>query len=237
MRVILRVALSAALILTDATQSFAAMTATQDDNAAVAYERRMKKVVDGSDATWKRLSSSICTGCGSAPSPLVIDPPSLTAAVPSSVTKPSVATANEPVTAQAAIPLPSRTSEQRRPRARYAGVRRQTRSYTRLGWRGRRHARYAFLPRLHRTVAQAHAAHSTTRHARRASRITWKHSRTQVAAVANARPVTRKSDWVSPRDRGYPLPKRSRQRYAICTYDRGFLAALGLERSVCVAAL
>ena len=233
MRAILRVALAAALMLTDATQSFSAMAASLEDNALGAYQARMKKTLDRDEATWKRLSSSICTGCGSAPKPLIIAPATITTMVPSGA-EPSAAKAKEPEVAQAATPPRSRSALQQRSRPRYASARRQVRSHTRLTSRARRHARYALLRRMRE---ERRIARSAARYASRMPRITRSHRRTRLVAAAGNRLVSLESHWVSPRDRGYPLPRRSRQRLALCAYDRGFFSVVGLWPNVCVTGL
>jgi hypothetical protein len=233
MRAILRVALAAALILTDATQSFSALAASLDDNALGAYQARMKRTLDRDEATWKRLSNSICTGCGSAPKPLIIAPPAFAAAA-SPGTETPAGKVREPAIAEAATQPRSRSALQQRSRARYASARRQVRSHTRLTSRARRHARYALLRRVR---DERRIARSAAQYASRLPRITRSHRRTRLVAATGNPLSLLQSNWVSPRDRGYPLPRRSRQRLALCAYDRGFFSVVGLWPNVCVAGL
>ena len=233
MRAILRIALSAALMLTDATQSFSAMAASPEDKALGEHQVRMEKTLDRDEATWKRLSSSICTGCGPAPKPLIIAPPAFGPLVPSSA-EPAAARAKEPEVAQAATPPRPRSALQQRSRPRYASARRQVRSHTQLTSRARRHARYALLRRMRE---ERRIARPAARYASRLPRIARGHRRPRLVAAAGNRLVSLESHWVSPRDRGYPLPRRSRQRLALCAYDRGFFSVVGLWPNVCVTGL
>lgn len=75
MRVLVRTIMAASLIMADAAQA-ASLTATQDggvlESQAARYQARLKNILDRDEKSWKRLSASICAGCGSPPPPLAI---------------------------------------------------------------------------------------------------------------------------------------------------------------------
>jgi hypothetical protein len=73
MRLLIRIIMAASLIMADAAQA-ASLTEAQGERQAAneraaSYQARFKNILDHDEKTWRRLSTSICTGCGSPPPP------------------------------------------------------------------------------------------------------------------------------------------------------------------------
>ena len=73
MRLFIRIFLSAALVVADAAQATSIMAAEGGGKPAVgapsSYQSHAQSVVEKNESAWKRISASICTGCGSPPPP------------------------------------------------------------------------------------------------------------------------------------------------------------------------
>jgi hypothetical protein len=152
MRLLIRITMAASLIMADAAQA-ASLTEAQGERQAAneratSYEARaarLKNTLDRDEKTWKRLSASICTGCGSPPPPLEIDragPLSLPTHREADTRTPDTEkTASTSATQPASIKSAA-LQEHRKGRTR---VVRSTRSSVRVTARVRRYARYAHL--------------------------------------------------------------------------------------------
>lgn len=149
MRLLIRIIMAASLIMADAAQA-ASLTEAQDErqaanDRAASYQARFKYILDRDEKTWRRLSASICTGCGSPPPPLAIDK-NKSLYMPhrreaETRTPNTDKTASTSATQSASIQSTA-LHERRKGRTR---VVRSTRSSVRVAARVRRHARYARL--------------------------------------------------------------------------------------------
>lgn len=152
MRLLIRVMLSAVLILADAVQAATVLAAETGglpaDSVAPRYQQRMRGMLEKDASTWKRIVASICSGCGA---PL---PPSETARIlpaylanrnPEATTQPEPGSQS---TIQSASAL-TQTAAPAKAKVRFASARRYVRARTRITRSVQRRARYA-LWRQHR---------------------------------------------------------------------------------------
>jgi hypothetical protein len=228
-----------------------------EHDAPSVYQARAQKKLDDDERAWKRLTNSICVGCGSPSQPAKTAPvtPGNVLARPSAPSGDLVA--QRPATAGATAPARVAAAPQKR--LRYARLRRQLLSQARpvanVRQRSRLTPRYARLRRQllsqARPVARIHhgsqralldpawghrrLARSRVRYAGqvwRARRTSW---RAQRVVGIRRRFVAFGSNWVSSRDRGHSPPHRAWQRYALCTYGYGPFSLLGSWPSACVS--
>lgn len=237
MQLAIRIILSAALIVVDVAQASAAVATERQAQpiagALSSSPSHAQRVIQKTETAWKRLSASICTGCGAPPQ-------SSQAALLTSRdvlgTKPNTlktAGTTTPVLTRVSARTWVKVADVQRARPHRASAQRHIRGHARLA-SIRRRPRYALR---HPTRRNWRFAHARVRSVTQFQRATRPYRLGYAVGRENARFAALGSNWVSPRDRGYPLPRRSRQRHALCTYDRGFLSVLGLWPTVCVSSL
>ncbi|MDR7038909.1 hypothetical protein J2X36_003681 [Methylobacterium sp. BE186] len=221
-----------------------------------AYRTRAQRKLDEDERAWKRITASICSGCGaSAPGRAVPVTPGEVLAR----TAPAARTAE---TAENAGPVtgdPVRTTEARAPRLRYARLRRQLLGQPRApvarsrlateqaaaagrrkaAYAVRRHLRYAAYRR--HLLRQARAAAEIRRRARyaRLGRVLRPVGRARDRLALSRRPVERRQLLASlggggAGDRRSSLPRPVRSHDALCTYGYGPFVPTGGYPSVCV---
>ncbi len=238
MQLVVRILLAAVLIVADAVQASSVIAAESRAKpmagGPASYQDREKSMLEKSERTWKRLSASICTGCGAPPQPSQAALLTSRYGVAPDPNSPKEAGLKKPEVAQPATRERSRVADERQIRSRHASARRQVRSRARLAAHVRGRTRYALRhpTRSYRRFARVWAQPVSLQ-----PRMYRSHRRAHVTRRPYNHVVLLGSTWVSPRDRGYPLPRRSRQRHALCAYDRGFFSVLGLWPRVCVSSL
>ncbi|MCJ2072097.1 hypothetical protein MKK75_25410 [Methylobacterium sp. J-030] len=234
MRCLVRAVMAISLIAGDAAQAASLTEGAHGPRGAgrqaMAEQARFQDLIDRDTATWKRISASICRGCGAAPPPLVI-----TRAAPWPVR-------GEPE-AVAAAPDPGGNAA--RPATRPVSLRSaglQTRGGERIGGlhaegvstrrtaQGRRYARSA---RLH-----------TLRHRRRLALLRAQRRRYARLAPGGRNPAHRlrlaglgtgflpRSEGSSGDHRPVPIPPKRPD--ALCADDRGLTTARIRLVSACV---
>lgn len=149
MRLLIRITMAASLIMADAAQA-ASLTEAQGERQAAneqaaSYQARFKNILDRDEKKWKRLSASICTGCGSPPPPLEItktNPLYLPTRREADTGTPDTEKAASTSATQPASIKSAALQEHRKGRTR---VVRSARSSVRLAARAQRYAQYARL--------------------------------------------------------------------------------------------
>lgn len=239
MRIFIRTLMAASLIMADAAQaaSLAAPRVRGEarQEQATPYETRMTNILDRDEKTWKRLSASICAGCGSPPPPLEIaraTPMYVRAQREAAAAKPAPMTtastsATRPASVQSAALREYEGAPGRAVRSKPSDVR--------LTAKARRYARYARYARLRmirhqRRLALLQAQKRT--HARLAASRTQHHAqRVRLASLGfgtSERAESRSGDERRP----VPLPPQRPD--TLCADDRGSAAA-GSRSSACVS--
>lgn len=235
MRLLIRVTMVASLITADAAQA-ASLTATQGgrgaESQATNYEARFQNILDRDERNWKRLSASICTGCGSPPPPLEIARAApLTGHAPRSTAAATLGTETTGTTS-VSKPNPIRNvALQEHGEERARGV--QARPHaTRLTVRTRRYARYARLRilRHHRHLALLQAR--KRRHALLALRARHHAHRVRLATLGFG-PAERGEAHSGGEPRPVPLPPERPD--LLCADDRGTGAAGDHTSSACIS--
>ena len=220
-------------------------------------QARAQKKLDDDERNWKRLTNSVCVGCGTLSRPVKAAPvtPGDVLARHSAPSRDLVAQTPDTTGATGS----ARVAAAPQKRLRYARLRRQLLSQARLvasvRQRSRLTPRYARLRRqllsqtrpvarihhgsqralLHPAWGHRRLAHLRVRYAGqawRARRASW---RSQRLVGIRRRFVALGSNWVSSRDRGHSPPHQARQRYALCTYGYGPFSLLGSWPSACVS--
>ncbi|MGH1570477.1 hypothetical protein ACRAWG_07100 [Methylobacterium sp. P31] len=237
MHLLFRIIMAGSLIMADAAQAASLTEAHGERQAAneraASYQARFKNMLDRDEKTWRRLSASICTGCGSPPPPLEIakaTPLYLRAQRAVEVGTPGPETTASASAAQPAATQSAARQEHREGRSR---VVRSTRSSVRLTARARRHARYARLRLIRHERRLALLRAQKRRHALLASRARHHAHRVELAALgfgASQREAPPSGDQRRP----VPLPPPRPDM--LCADDRGLAAAGGASASACVGA-
>jgi hypothetical protein len=196
MRLLIRIIMAASLIMAAAAQA-ASLTQAQGERQsanelATNYEARLKNALDRGERRWKRLSASICTGCGSPPpsleiakaKPLSLPPPREADTGTPDAQKTASTSATQPVSIQ-------RTTLQEHREGRTRVVR-STRSSVRSAARAQRHARYAHLRmiRHQRHLALLQMRKQRQAHALLASRARHQTRHVKLAAWSLKSPFT-----------------------------------------------
>lgn len=232
MHVIGRVLLSAALVVTDVGQILPATAAENGGwyggTASGSSKPHLRHALTDGDAMWKRLSTSICIGCGGEQRPQAVAVAPEDALLRRPLPASAVAT-KEPTVAPASSTSEVKVVAAQPVRVRYTSTQRQaSRRRVQMAVRARQRSRLAALraARKQRRLAQARLRYASQPSQTR---------RVQQQARSRRGYVQLASNWVSPRDRGYPLPPRSRPRPALCAYDRGFFTVAGLWPTTCVS--
>jgi hypothetical protein len=231
MRLLVRVTMAISLIVADAAQA-ASLAAPQGGRAAedqvTNYEARLQRILERDERNWRRLSASICSGCGSAP------PPSdLASATPLYLRarREAVAGATEPEavkTTSALKPVSTRSATAQREDERGRAARAKPRP---ARWaKARRHVRYARLRMI--------------RHQRRLALLQAQRKR-RAAAVLAMRPATHRirlaglpsgvlgsEAGTSGRERR-PTPLPPPRPDILCADDRGLGAAGARSSTTC----
>jgi len=200
------------------------------NDAAQGYQERVQKKLDDDERSWKRLTNSICVGCGT-PSQLMKAAPVNPGEVLARHSAPSgdlVAKALE--TAKTATHV--RVAAASRKRLRYAKLRRQLLSRTQRVAHIRQRSRTASL---HPAWSDRHVARARIRYAGQALRTRRAQWQTRKVAAIRRRFVALGSNWVRRSDPGHSPPHRIRQRYALCTYSYGAFFLPGLWPTACVS--
>lgn len=239
MRVIIRVALAAALIVGDAAQAASLVAAgggrSAEGERTSSYMDRYKRIVDQDEKTWKRVSASICAGCGAPPKPLEIaravplyKQVSREAQAASRQDPPAVAitqTSQKPRVQSAAL-QPARVKTVKTERL----VRRSAR-LARLKSKRARYARLRLIREQKRlALIQARRAGQSLRLARRRNPL----PSLKVAALdVDVQPSAAVS---AGGQQPQPVPLPPRRPDALCTYDRGLVRAEGQWSVTCVSA-
>lgn len=239
MRLLIRVIMAASLITADAAQA-ASLTAAhgrrEAENQVTNYEARLKNILDRDEKSWKRISASICAGCGSSPPPLefarvtpaYVRAHSDAAAVTPSPEVTATASVTEPVSGRSAA---LKDHENGRPRLVRSDPN-QARSkpnQVRLTVRARRHARYVRLRtiRHQRRLALLRAQH---RQALLSLRARHQAHRVRLATLDFGR--SEREEGRSGDDRR-PVPLPPPRPDMLCADDRGLDTSVA--RSGCVS--
>lgn len=235
MRVLVRTVMAASLIMADAAQA-ASLAAPHGGGEAgkqqlTPYEARMTNILDRDEKSWKRLSASICTGCGSPPPPLEI-----ARATPSYVRAQREAAAATSSPATTTSPSAERpASVQSAALREYEGERtravRSKPNHVRLTARARRYARYAHLRMLRHQRRLALLQAQKRRHALLASRAHRHAHRVRLAALEFG---TSEREGAHSGDERRPVPLPPPRPDTLCADDRG-LAAAGGRPSACIS--
>jgi hypothetical protein len=237
MRLLIRVIMAGSLIMADAAQA-ASLTEAQAERQAASqratsYQARFKNMLDRDEKTWRRLSASICSGCGSPPPPLEIAKTTplylrtqraVAAGTPSLETTTSTSAAQQPSTQSAAL------QEHREGRTRVA---RSTRSSVRLTARARRHARYAHLRMIRHQRRLALLQAQKRKHALLASRARHHAHRVKLAALGFGAP---QREAPPSGEQRHPVPLPPPRPDMLCADDRGLVTAGDASASACVSA-
>ena len=239
MRVIIRVAMAATLIVGDAAQAASLVAAggrrPANGEQTSAGLDPYKRIMEQDEKTWKRVSTSVCAGCGIPLKPLVIA--RATPLYKQASRNPDAAPAKGDATAEAA-----QTTQ--RPRIQTAALQRAgvksrkaerlVRRYARLAAMKGKHARYARLRliREHRRLALLQAQRAS-----RALRATQRqHRAAPVRLAALQVPIQQGGPANSGDHQPRPVPLPPRRPDAVCTYDRGLVGAEGQWSVGCVGA-
>lgn len=228
MRLLVRVTMAISLIVADAAQA-ASLAVPQGGRASedqvTNYEARLQRILERDERNWRRLSASICSGCGSAP------PPSdLASATPLYLRARREAVAADPETVKttsALRPVSARSATAQREDERGRAARAKPRP---ARWaKARRHVRYARLRMI--------------RHQRRLALLQAQRKR-RAAAVLAMRPSTHRirlaglpagvfgsGAGTSGHERR-PTPLPPPRPDILCADDRG-LGAAGARPSTC----
>jgi hypothetical protein len=231
MRVLVRTIMAASLIMADAAQA-ASLTATQGgrqaENQVTPYEARLKNILDRDEKSWKRLSASICAGCGAPPAPLEIahaTPLHVQAHREAAAAKPrpemaASTSTNQPASVQSAA---LREYEGARTRAVRSKL-----NHARLTAQARRYARYARL-RMIRHQRRLALLQAQRRHALHTARAQHTAHRVKVAALGLGGPEREGARFG---DERRPIPLPPERPNTLCADDRG-LAMTGARSSMC----
>jgi hypothetical protein len=229
MRLLVRVAMATTLIMADAAQA-ASLTATPGRSAedpVSRYEARLQGILDRDARNWKRLSASICSGCGAPPppsdiasaTPLYIRAQREAAAAISR----SEAAARKPAAKAAPIrsaALPGLEERGRAARPRPSAVR---------SAKARRHARYA---RLRMIRHQRHMALLQARR-RQAFAVETRHRAHRIRlAGLGIGTLGRGADHAGGERRPRPLPPQ--RPVTLCADDRGLDTTDARSSSACM---
>lgn len=234
MRIFVRTLMAASLIMADAAQAASLATPQgrreAEKEQVTSYDARLKNILDRDERTWKRVSASICAGCGSPPPPLEIaraTPLYVRAQRNAAAATPSPAT-----TASAAATRPA--SVQSAALREYEGERtrvvRSKPNHVRLTAKARRYARYARLRMIRHQQRLALLRAQRRRHALLASRAQRHAHRVRIASLgfgASERGETGSSDERRP----VPLPPARPD--TLCADDRGLVTSAA--RYTCVS--
>lgn len=223
MRLFIRLAMAIALIVGDAAQaaSLVAIDSRGDEGGAASYTARAKQILDRDEKSWKRISASICTGCGTAPPPLEI-----ASAVPNYLKIRRAAAAEQTDKTVEAMPQQAvpqtqsvalRSEQTARPQAA-----RPNRSRTRLSARARKYARYARLRLIRR---QMRLARLHDRSGMRPVRLSQTRRRARTVQVSVLELNGRWGDTQNSRNQPVPVPLPPSRPAALCAYDRGLVTA------------
>ncbi len=199
------------------------------NDATPDYRSVVQKRLDDDERSWKRLTNSICAGCGTAHQPVKAPPvnPGEVLARHSLPSGDLEAKASE--TAKNTSPV--RVAAAPRKRLRYAKLRRQLLSQTRRAAHIRQRSRTASL---HPAWSDRHVARARVRFAGQALRMYRAHWQTRKVVAIRRRFVALGSKWVRARNPGHS-PHRNRQRYALCTYSYGAYFPAALWPIACVS--
>jgi hypothetical protein len=234
MRVLVRTIMAASLIMADAAQA-ASLTATQGGQQAetqvTPYEARLKNILDRDEKSWKRLSASICAGCGAPPPPLEI-----ANATPSYVRAQREAAAAPPPPATTASKHAARpASVQSAALREYEGARtrvvRSSSTHVRLTAKARRYARYARL-RLIRHQRRLALLQAQRRHALLAARAQQTAHRVRVAGLGLGGSEREEARFG---DERRPVPLPPERPDMLCADDRGVATTGFRPSSACVS--
>lgn len=226
MRIFIRTIMAASLIMADAAQA-ASLTVAQGgrqaENQVTPYEARLKNILDRDEKSWKRLSASICAGCGAPPPPLEI-----ASATPSYVRARREAAAAAPsptTTASTSVTRPA--SVQSAALREYEGTPSRTvrskPNHIRLTAKARRYARYARL-RMIRHQRRLALLQAQRRHALHAARAQHTAHRVRLAALgfSGSERVEAHSG-----DERRPVPLPPQRPDTLCADNRGILTTDG----------
>lgn len=226
--------MAASLIMADAAQA-ASLTATQGgremEGQATNYEARLKNILDRDERNWRRLSASICNGCGSPPPALEIahaTPLYLRAQ------REAAAAAPAPVTT-VRTPTPRPASVQSAALREYEGglarAVRSKASHARRTAQARRHARYARARIIRHQRRLAYLRAQKERQALIGVKAQQTAHRTRLAGLAG----TPGSGMGYPGGDRRPTPLPPPRPDTVCADDRGLATAGFRPSSACVS--
>ncbi len=200
------------------------------NDATPDYRSVVQKRLDDNERSWKRLTNSICVGCGTAHQP-VKAPPVNPGEVLARHSPPSGdLEAKAPETAKNTSPV--RVAAAPRKRLRYAKLRRQLLSQTQRVAHIRQRSRTASL---HPAWSARHVARARVRYAGQALRMHRAHWQTRKVVAIRRRFVALGSNRVRRSYPGHSPSHLIRQRYALCTYSYGAFFPVGLWPTACVS--
>jgi hypothetical protein len=231
MHLLVRTLMAASLIAADAAHA-ASLTATQarreaEKEQVTSYDARIKDILDRDERSWKRISASICVGCGSPPPPLEI-----VHATPSYPRAQRAVATSKPATVTTAstadIPPASAQSAALR---EYEGARirvvHSKPNRVRSAAKARRYARLRMI-RHQRRLALLRAQR---RHAVPAAQAQHTASRVRMASLEGV--LGRETGYPGGERRPTPLPPQRPD--TLCADDRGLVKAGFRPSSVCVS--
>jgi hypothetical protein len=232
-RIFIRTLMAVSLIMADAAHAASLATPEGERKAetkqVASYDPRLKNILDRDERTWKRVSASICAGCGSPPPPLEIA--RATPLYMRAQRDTAIATPNPEATAStsAARPASVRRAALRAYEGKRTRVVRSKPMHMRVAARAQRYARYSRLRiiRYHRRLALLQAQR---RHALIASRA--QHTAHLIRVAVLGLDGSERVEAYSADERR-PIPLPPARPDTLCADDRG-LATTGARSSTCV---
>lgn len=236
MRLLIHVAMAATLIVADAAQAASLVTAGANGQtrggALQSSAERYKRITDRDVTNWRRISASICTGCGAPPPPLEIaraEPRYLQALrdAEAGTQQAEKAKSTQPPTAPRIQSAAFQREKTERTRAE-----RQVRRYARVAGRTRKHARYA---RQRLVQAPKRLALLQAQKERRTLRLSEIRRRAPAVRVAELQLGAQRDRGLNSGDQPRPVPLPPRRPDALCVYDRGLVRAEVQGSEACVS--
>ena len=236
MRILIRTLMAASLIMADAAQA-ASLAMPQGGREAVkeqvtSYDARLKNILDRDEKSWKRVSASICAGCGSPPPPLEIaraTPLYVRTQREAAVATPGPSTTTAP-TAPATRPASVQSAALREYEGERTRVVRSKPNHVRLTARARRYARYAHL-RMLRHQRRLALLQAQKRHALLASQARHHAHRVRLATMEFG---TSEQGEGRSGDERPPVPLPPPRPDTLCADNRGLVTSAA--RYACVSA-
>ncbi|GJE45400.1 hypothetical protein AEGHOMDF_4594 [Methylobacterium soli] len=200
------------------------------ENALSEKQHRLSQKIEQDERNWKRLTSSICAGCG-LPSHSSGQGRVTPGDVLAKSSMPSRNQVSEARTvAQAEASRPTLVASVLRPKVRYVKLRRQLLRQTRL-------ADAAIRRRAHTAQSRAwrrkHYARAHLRTIRRMARALPSLPAARLRITAKANFVSLRGSRAMERGRNTPVRTSTRQRYALCTYSYDLFQLLAHGQPSC----